>query len=189
MYGKPLSREPNKVLMHQKHMPYSQGPTFKLADEQLRTWWSFDGKRLMLDIIHFMSIVNKNTDKNSSAMWHRMKTGKTKFEKDCFKFETIDASSNATDIMDMAKLVHLLVEGKIPYSRKFPKEDADAFRNATITTMLAFENEHMSNINGDHSAPYIAMNAMKAKDAQSVAGSMSQRPHTTVINDTESDSD
>jgi hypothetical protein len=189
MNGKPRSREPNKVLMYQKHMPYSQGPTFKLADEHLRTWWSFDGQRLMLEIVCFMSILNKNKRQTSLKMWQRMRTGKTKFEKDCFNFATIDAAFHGTDIMDMAHIVHLLVEGKIPYRAKFPKEDADAFRNATIASMVAFEKEHMSNINAAHSAPYLAMKATKAEDAASAAASIAQQAPATVINDTESDSD
>ena len=187
MNGKPRCCEPNKVLMYQKHMPYSQGPTFMLADEQLRTWWSFDGQRLMLGIVHFMSILNQYPRKKSSAstLWHRMKTGITKFEKDCFKFETF----NGTDVMDMANIVHLLVEGSIPYARNFPQEDADAFRETTMASMLAFEKEHMSNINAAHSTPYLAMKATKAEDAVSAAASMAQQASTTVINDTESDSD
>jgi len=187
MHGK-AARAPNKVLMYQKHMPYSQGPTFKLADEEMRTWWSFDGKRLMLDIIHFISIVNKLNKSQANKMWWRMKKGKTMIKKD-FKYETIDASFNGTDIMDMANLVHLLVEENIPYTRKFPKEDADPFRDTIIASMLAFENEHTSMINVAHSAPYLFKDATKADDAQSAAGSIAHQAPTTVINDTESDSD
>ena len=189
MHGK-AARAPNKVLLYQKHMPYSQGPTFKLADEEMRTWWSFDGKRLMLDIVHFISIVNKHSEAHAKKMWSRMQKGKTKIDKDCLKFTTIDATLYGLDVMNMTDLVDLLVDGNILYTRKFHKEDKDAYRDTIIKNMIAFDNEHTLMINNaELSAPYLCVNATKADDAQSAAGSIAQQAPTTVINDTESDSD
>jgi hypothetical protein len=170
MNGKPLSREPNKVLMYQKHMPYSKGPTLKLANQQMRTWWSSDGKRLMLDIIHFISIVNKFKQSAASAMWSRMKNGKTKIKRD-FNFIKLEERNIVNEIMDIADLLELLVEKQIPYSTKFPREDADPFREGIIATVAAFEN------------------ANKAEEAVSAAASIAQQAPTPVLNDTESDSD
>jgi len=136
-HGK-AARPPNKVLMHQKHMPYSTGPTFMLSDEQMRTWWSADGKRLMLDIVHFLSIVNKHNKSNAKAVWWRMKNGKTKIKRD-FKFMHIDEGPYGKDIMDIADLLELLVEKHIPYMRNFPEKDADPFRDTIIATLTAHE--------------------------------------------------
>ena len=66
-------RPPNRALMYQKHMPYSKGPTLELAGVQMRTWWSFDGKRHMLDIVHFLVIVNKYSDNNAKTIWRNIK--------------------------------------------------------------------------------------------------------------------
>jgi len=170
-------KEPNRTLMYQKHMPYSKGPTLELAGVQMRTWWSFDGKRHMLDIVHFLVIVNKYTDNNAKTIWRNIKK-----ELGSEKFHTIEEGKFETDIMDIADILDLLYNEHIPYPLKF--EDAARFRETIIAsltaTLTALENTDTSMMTAAASAP---------EDAVAAAASIAQEATKTVMNDTESDSD
>jgi len=180
MNGKPLSREPNKVLMYQKHMPYSKGPTFTLADEQICTWWSSDGKRPMLDIVHLLSIVNKHTESAAKEVWRKTQKKMSKIGKEC-KFITIDEGYYGKNIMEIAYILELFENKCVGYTLKFKREYADPFRDTIIATLKA--------IDAAASAPSLSMEATNAQDAMSPADSIAHETPNTVMHDTESDSD
>ena len=171
-------REPNRALMYQKHMPYSKGPALKLAGREMSTWWSKDGKRPMLNMVHFLMIVNKQREPKARDMWLDLQTT---LGQDC-KFYNKKEGCYDTDIMDIADILDLLRNEHIPYPPKF--KDASRFRDtiiADLTKILtASENADTSIINAAPSAP---------EDAVPAAASIAQQATNTVMNDTESDSD
>ena len=156
------NRPPNKVLMYQKHMPYSKGPTLELAGVPMSTWWSYDGKKHMLNIVHFLMIVNKVNEKSAMGTWCYIKQ---QLGEDSELFHTKkEPGGNTRDIMNIVNILQLLHEEYIPYPPQFP--DACRFRDTIIATLAKFEN-----------------------DAVSAAACIAQEATHTVINDTESDSD
>jgi hypothetical protein len=112
----------------------------------MRTWWSKDGKSYMLGIINFLSIVNKHEECAAREVWRAIRKKMSKAEKDC-KSETINDRHRAKDIMHIADILELLHTEYIGYTKNFPKENADPFRDTIIATLTAFENGDTSMIN------------------------------------------
>ena len=172
-------RAPNRALMYQKHMPYSKGPTLELAGVEMSTWWSKDGKRPMLNMVHFLMIVNTQKEATARDKWLVMQTT---LGQDCKFYNKKEGKVYDTDIMDIADILDLLRNEHIPYPLKF--KDASRFRDtiiADLTEILtASENADTSIINAAPNAP---------EDAVPAAASIAQQATNTVMNDTESDSD
>ena len=121
------------ALMFHTQIPVSK-VIFKLYGMEMKAYRSADGKRLMSMALDFVSIVNKKHDQNEYA-----KSKWPKLKQSC-SFTTF----NADDLMDIPALKALLY--KLPYTRDFPKHNADPYRRDILSTLTAFENGNTSMI-------------------------------------------
>ncbi len=121
------------ALMFHAQIPVSK-VIFKLYGMEMKAYRSADGKRLMSVALDFVSIVNKKHDQNEYA--------KSKWPK--LKQSCSVTTFNADDLMDIPGLKALLY--KLPYTRDFPKHNADPYRRDILSTLTAFENGNTSMI-------------------------------------------
>jgi hypothetical protein len=113
------------MLLDAPNLPGSQ-LEFKVEDKQIRGRWSPDGKRPMLELLHFVSIVKQQTENEARPNLSKLRQN--------YKVELIKGN----DCMEIATLDQMLVDDVIPYTRLFDKRTAKPFRDAIKATLRAY---------------------------------------------------
>lgn len=173
----------DKSLIYAPNKPKSS-VAFKVADKQMRAYWSADGKRPMPELLHFLSIVKNQFEDKARPHLSMLKKN--------YKWQDI----NGKEVMEIATLKQILIDDVIPYTHLLPKGPATTLRNGIIATFTAFENGDTSMINDVRDAVINTLNrqaaitvasvsdAQTVADASSVAGasSMSKEDCMLAIN-------
>ena len=118
--------------MLQTHIPFSR-LVFNLGGRKMRAYWSADGKRPMVVVVHFISIINNKYDGDKYA-----KTVLWKYKISCTRVD-------GYDVMDIAEIKALL--HTLPHTPQvIAKANALRYRSYIDAILTAFENGNASMI-------------------------------------------